>query len=57
MLAALDWPHVCIADSLAMGEAAIEMAKAGVDGIAVLGVDFMSESVRGVWQNINYKME
>ena len=48
MLAALDWPHVCIADSLAMGEAAIEMAKAGVDGIAVLGVDFMSESVRGV---------
>ena len=29
-----------------MGEAAVEMAKKGVKNFAVLGVDFMSESVK-----------
>ncbi len=40
------WEHVFVADSLAMGEAAVEMAKKGVKNFAVLGVDFMSESVK-----------
>jgi quinolinate synthase len=45
-LSALSWPHVVIADSLAMGEAAVKMARNGAQSIACLGVDFMSESVR-----------
>jgi len=45
----LEWPHVFIADSLAMGDAAAKMAQTGeVDAIACLGVDFMSEGVRAV---------
>ncbi|GMF18844.1 unnamed protein product [Phytophthora lilii] len=46
VLASLRWPHTCIADSLAMGEAAAKMAQKGIESVAVLGVDFMSESVR-----------
>nr|CCA20374.1 quinolinate synthetase A protein putative [Albugo laibachii Nc14] len=46
ILNALTWPHTFIADSLAMGEAASRMAVEGVDSLAVLGVDFMAESVR-----------
>mmetsp|Transcript_34736 Transcript_34736/g.83951 ORF Transcript_34736/g.83951 Transcript_34736/m.83951 type:complete len:498 (-) Transcript_34736:263-1756(-) len=46
LVAACDYEHVFCADSLAMTGAAVEMAKAGVRGIACLGVDFMSESVR-----------
>lgn len=45
-LSALQWPHVKIADSLAMGDAAVKMAQEGSQSIACLGVDFMSESVR-----------
>eukprot|EP00904_Undaria_pinnatifida_P000928 jgi/Undpi1/10836/HiC_scaffold_3.g01365.m1 len=46
-LAALDWKHVSVADSLAMGDAAVKMVKeGGVTSIACLGVDFMAESVR-----------
>ncbi|CAM9230987.1 unnamed protein product [Chrysoparadoxa australica] len=45
-LSALQWPHVCVADSLAMGDAAVSMAKGGATSIACLGVDFMAESVR-----------
>jgi quinolinate synthase len=45
-LAQLKNQHVFSADSLAMGHAAVGMAKAGVKGIVCLGVDFMSESVR-----------
>ncbi|MBX2801284.1 MAG: quinolinate synthase NadA [Myxococcales bacterium] len=48
VLTALSWPHVHIADSLKMADAAVTMAKGGVDRIAVLGVDFMSENVRAV---------
>ena len=46
VLSSLDWPHVTIADSLAMGDAATSMAKKGAKSIACLGVDFMSENVR-----------
>ncbi|CAI5708460.1 unnamed protein product [Hyaloperonospora brassicae] len=46
VLSSLTWPHTCIADSLAMGEAAAKMALQGVQSVAVLGVDFMAESVR-----------
>lgn len=46
ILSSLKWPHTFIADSLAMGEAAAKMAKKGIQSVAVLGVDFMSESVR-----------
>lgn len=35
-----------IADSLAMGDIAVEMAKKGVANMVCLGVDFMAESVR-----------
>lgn len=45
-MAALKWPHVSVADSLAMGDAAVKMADAGVSSVACLGVDFMAESVR-----------
>lgn len=48
VLTALSWPHVSIADSLKMADAAVTMARAGVEVIAVLGVDFMSENVRAV---------
>ncbi|TDH73104.1 hypothetical protein CCR75_007066 [Bremia lactucae] len=46
ILASLSWPHIIVADSLAMGEAAAKMAQSGIRSVAVLGVDFMSESVR-----------
>ncbi|MEC9390535.1 MAG: quinolinate synthase NadA [Myxococcota bacterium] len=42
------WPHIHISDSLVMADRAVAMAEAGVDAIAVLGVDFMSENVRAV---------
>lgn len=48
VLSSTSWPHVQIADSLKMADAAVEMARAGVRTIVVLGVDFMSENVRAV---------
>ncbi len=48
VLAACDWPHITIADSLKMADAAVKMAEAGMDTIVVLGVDFMSENARAV---------
>jgi len=48
VLAACDWPHIQISDSLAMADRAVKMVEAGVRTIAVLGVDFMSENVRAV---------
>lgn len=45
-LSALNWEHVSVADSLAMGDAAVRMAEGGVSSVACLGVDFMAESVR-----------
>lgn len=41
-------PGIAIADSLAMGDAALDMARAGNSTIACLGVDFMSESVQAI---------
>lgn len=46
MLYACSWPHIHISDSLVMADRALEMAKAGLRRIFVLGVDFMSENVR-----------
>jgi quinolinate synthase len=48
VLSACSWPHVHISDSLAMADAGIRMAEAGVERIVVLGVDFMSENVRAM---------
>jgi len=46
ILQKVSWPHVFIADSLAMGDAALKMARHGVNSCIVLGVDFMSENVQ-----------
>lgn len=48
LLAAVDWEHIVVADSLVMGDAAVRQAEAGASAIAVLGVDFMTESVRAI---------
>ncbi|MCA9573642.1 MAG: quinolinate synthase NadA, partial [Myxococcales bacterium] len=48
VLSACDWPHITIADSLKMADAAVEMAQAGMRTVVVLGVDFMSENARAV---------
>ena len=47
-LASCEWPHIHVSDSLVMADRAIAMAEAGVETIAVLGVDFMSENVRAM---------
>ncbi len=49
------WPHVFVADSLKMAEAALQMAEAGVRRLVVLGVDFMSENVRAVLDASGYE--
>ena len=46
--AAARWPHIHISDSLVMADAAVKMAEAGCEAVAVLGVDFMSENVRAI---------
>lgn len=44
-----EYPVVAIADSLKMGDDAVQMcAKNGVDSVICLGVDFMSESVSAI---------
>ncbi len=48
VLTSCPWEHIFISDSLAMADAAIAMARAGMRTIAVLGVDFMSENVRAM---------
>lgn len=48
VLSACDWPHIVIADSLKMADAAVQMAEAGMKTVVVLGVDFMSENARAV---------
>jgi quinolinate synthase len=54
-LASLEWENVFCADSLAMGQAAVRMAKGGVQSIACLGVDFMSESVRATLDQAGFR--
>ncbi len=54
VLAACDWPHIHIADSLEMAGRSVEMVQAGVNAIAVLGVDFMSENVRAMADAAGY---
>jgi len=51
----LNYPHLHIADSLQMGNAAIQMAKAGVKSIVVMGVDFMSENIRALLDASGFK--
>lgn len=55
VLAACDWPHIHVSDSLAMADRAIAMAEQGVRTIAVLGVDFMSENVRAMLDASGFK--
>jgi len=47
-------PHLRISDSLAMADAAVDMAANGVRAIVVLGVDFMAENVRAVLDSAGY---
>eukprot|EP00929_Paragymnodinium_shiwhaense_P081085 TRINITY_DN4235_c0_g1_i3.p1 TRINITY_DN4235_c0_g1~~TRINITY_DN4235_c0_g1_i3.p1 ORF type:complete len:504 (+),score=106.64 TRINITY_DN4235_c0_g1_i3:64-1575(+) len=55
-LAALKWPEVFCADSLAMGHAAVRMAQSGkISSVACLGVDFMSESVRATLDQAGFR--
>jgi len=54
VLNACDWPHIKVADSLAMGDFAVEMVESGVDNILVLGVDFMSENVQAILRANGY---
>ncbi len=49
VLAASTWPHTSVSDSLAMADKAIAMLEAGAERVVVLGVDFMSENVRAVF--------
>eukprot|EP00963_Diacronema_lutheri_P006540 scaffold574_cov333-Pavlova_lutheri.AAC.29 len=54
--AALDWPHICISDSLLMADKAVAMVKeGGCKSICVLGVDFMSENVRAILDEAGHK--
>ncbi len=55
VLSACDWPHIYVSDSLAMADRAIKMAEQGVETIAVLGVDFMSENVRAMLDASGYE--
>ncbi len=55
VLSSLKWQHVMIADSLKMGDAAVEMADKGVKYIACMGVDFMAESVRAALDVTGHK--
>lgn len=48
VLNACTWPHVSVSDSLVMARGAVDMARAGVEAVWVLGVDFMSENVRAL---------
>ncbi len=49
VLAASPWPHTSVTDSLAMADKAMDMLDAGAQRVVVLGVDFMSENVRAVF--------
>jgi len=44
--------RVFIADSLAMGDAAVKMCKDGAEAIVCLGVDFMAESVQAIMTKV-----
>ena len=55
VLGAVDWPHVHVSDSLAMADAAVKMAEAGLEAIVVLGVDFMAENVRAVLDEAGFE--
>jgi quinolinate synthase len=55
VLFACDWPHIHVSDSLLMADSAIEMAKAGIENVIVLGVDFMSENVRAMLDDAGFE--
>jgi quinolinate synthase len=46
--------RVFIADSLAMGDAAVRMCEDGAEAVICLGVDFMSESVKSIMSKNGY---
>lgn len=48
VLAACDWEHIGVSDSLKMADRGGEMVEAGCETIVVLGVDFMSENARAM---------
>ncbi|KAL7574500.1 hypothetical protein ACA910_015860 [Epithemia clementina (nom. ined.)] len=45
---AKNYKHIAIADSLKMGDMAVEMANNGAKQVICLGVDFMAESVQAI---------
>jgi quinolinate synthase len=56
VLAACQWPHVHISDSLQMADRAVEMARLGVRTVLVAGVDFMTENVRAVLDGAGFAL-
>ena len=48
VVAAMEWEHKFVSDSLQMADRAVRMAEGGCQVIVVLGVDFMAENVRAV---------
>ena len=48
VLAACEWPHIGVSDSLLMADRGIRMVGEGCEAIVVLGVDFMSENARAM---------
>ena len=48
VLAACDWEHIGVSDSLLMADRGIRMVAEGCETIVVLGVDFMSENARAM---------
>ena len=54
VLSSCKWEHIKISDSLLMADTAVDMAKAGITSIVVLGVDFMSENVRAVLDSAGF---
>jgi quinolinate synthase len=55
VIAALDWEHKLVSDSLQMADAAVRMVEGGCEVIVVLGVDFMSENVRAVLDHAGHR--
>lgn len=54
VLASCRWPHIGISDSLVMADRAMAFAQAGCRSIVVLGVDFMSENVRAMLNEVGF---
>ena len=55
VLAACDWKHIGVSDSLLMADRGIRMVAEGCETIVVLGVDFMSENARAMLDDAGHR--